>query len=165
MSGGILSEWINRQIKFFPVFPVHWTCWCCCPHTSQAPVLADGVFRQRGKDTHYCIFYFFLLSSTERTLLTPSRIRQVKCAVFRQLLPLLSPSISPQGHQSLQARSGSHKQVVPSAHCGSPPSTSITLTLSLHLTVKWQKKEAIKKKGGGGGRFSQSLTDASGFQS
>lgn len=119
-------------------------------HTpSHRPQSSQMEFAGKGEKTLITVYFIpFLLSPTERALLTPCRIRKVKCAVFRQLLPLLSPSISPQGHQILQARSGvpqpgSHKQVVPSAHCGSPPSTSTTLTHSLHLTVKWQKKEAV----------------------
>lgn len=147
MSGRILSEWINRQIKCFPVLPVQWMCWCCCPHTSQAP---DGVCRQRGKDTCYTVnFILFLLSPAERALLTPSTPRQVKCAVFRQLLPLLS--ISPQGHQTLEARSGvpqsgSHKQVVPSAHCGCPPSTSTTLPHSFIWEMTKKGRYLLKKE-------------------
>lgn len=94
-------------------------------------------FAGKGEKTLITVYFilFFSLSPTERALLTPSRIRQVKCAVFRQLLPLLFPSISPQGCQALQGRLGvphfgSHKQMVPSAHCGSPASTSTTLTHS-----------------------------------
>lgn len=122
----------------------------CAGAAAHTPHRLQMEFAGKGEKTRYTVnFILFLLSPAERALLTPSTPRQVKCAVFRQLLPLLS--ISPQGHQTLEARSGvpqsgSHKQVVPSAHCGCPPSTSTTLPHSFIWEMTKKGRYLLKKE-------------------
>lgn len=116
------------------------------PHRLQSSLME---FAGKGEMSLVTVnFILFLLSPAERALLTPSTLRQVKCAVLGSSCPF-SLYFTPR-HQTLEARSGvpqsgSHKQVVPSAHCGCPPSTSTTLPHSLHLGNDKKRKLFIKK--------------------
>lgn len=168
MSGRILSEWINRLIKFFPVLPVHWPCWCCCPHTFTGPSPHRWSLQAKGK-RHSSLYILFLFFSPQQKGHYSLQVELGRWNV--QFLGSSCPFSPPLFHPKATKFSR------PGQECPSLRATSRwchQLTVAPHLppaphwptpcTWLWNDKKRklfIKKKG----RFFQSLPDASGFQS
>lgn len=167
MSGGILSEWINRQIKFFPVLPVRWRCWCCCPHTfSQAAVLTDGVCRQRGKNTYYCLYILLFFFSPQQIGHCSLQVELGRWNV--QVLGSSCPFSPPLFHPKASKPSRSASVWEPQAGGAlSPlwlPASHQHHTDPL-LAPDWEMTKRGNLFTKNKVRFSQSLQDPSGFQS